>query len=374
MRDSGYFRAPAMALKKLMVVVGTRPNFIKVTRFKAEAARRGMEVQLVHTGQHYDEKMSTVFFDQFGLRPDRFLDTPQTTPAAQMGHIMVALEAAAQELKPELIMVPGDVNSTLAGALVANKMGIRLGHLESGLRSGDLGMPEEINRILTDRITDHFFVTEQSGTDHLLAEGRPAADIHMVGNTMIDTLVAYDAQVQAATVLSDLGLKGGEHVLMTIHRPATTDHPEELAKLVELVTFIATERPVVFPVHPRTTAKLESTGLMPRLKASKQLYLTGPMDYFNFQKLIATCAFVITDSGGIQEETTYRRVPCLTLRPNTERPVTVVLGTNELITFDLHLLREAVGRIEAGTFKKGRVPPLWDGHATERVFDVLETL
>ncbi len=361
-------------MKKLMVVVGTRPNFIKVTRFKAEAAARGMQVHLVHTGQHYDDRMSTVFFDQFGLRPDRFLDTPQVSPAAQMGHIMVGLEAEAKAWKPDLMIVPGDVNSTLAGALVANKMGQPLAHLESGLRSGDMGMPEEINRILTDRITDHFFVTEQSGLDHLFAEGRPRDAIHFVGNTMIDTLVAFDAQVKAATALNDLALKGGEHVLMTIHRPATVDVPAELAKLVELIAFVAKDRPVVFPVHPRTTAKLDATGLLPRLQGLKNLRLAGPMDYFNFQQLIATCAFVITDSGGIQEETTYRRVPCLTLRPNTERPITVTMGTNELITFDLDALREAIGRIEAGTFKQGEVPPLWDGHATERVLDVIASL
>ena len=358
-------------MKKLMVVVGTRPNFIKVTRFKSLAAQYGMEVYLVHTGQHYDDRMSTVFFDQFGLRPDKFLDTPQTTPAAQMGHIMIALEGAAKEWKPDLMIVPGDVNSTLAGALVANKMGISLGHLESGLRSGDMGMPEEINRILTDRITDLFFVTEQSGLDHLKAEGRPDQAVHFTGNTMIDTLVAYDAQVQAATVLQDLGLAGGDHVLMTIHRPATVDVPEELAKLVQLVAHVAKERPVVFPVHPRTTAKLEATGLMPALKALKNLRITGPMDYFNFQKLIATCAFVITDSGGIQEETTYRRVPCLTLRPNTERPITVTMGSNRLIGFDLPLLQSAIADIVEGRASRGQVPPLWDGHATERVLEAI---
>ena len=357
-----------------MVVVGTRPNFIKVTRFKAVAAQRGMHVDLVHTGQHYDERMSTVFFDQFGLVPDRFLNTPAASPAAQMGHIMIALEAVAKELAPDLIIVPGDVNSTLAGALVANKMGIALGHLESGLRSGDMGMPEEINRILTDRITDHFFVTEQSGIDHLLAEGRDPAAIHFTGNTMIDTLVAYDAQVQAATVLEELGLGAGGHVLMTIHRPATVDVPEELAKLVELIALVAQERPVVFPVHPRTTAKLEATGLMPRLKALDNVQLTGPLDYFSFQKLIATCAFVLTDSGGIQEETTYRQVPCLTLRPNTERPVTITLGSNRLITFDLPALQAAMADITEGRAKRGEVPPLWDGRATERVFDAIATL
>lgn len=354
-----------------MVVVGTRPNFIKVTRFKAEATRRGLEVLLVHTGQHYDDKMSTVFFDQFGLRPDRFLDTPQAPPASQMGHIMIGLEAVAKEWRPDLMIVPGDVNSTLAGAITANKMGIPLAHLEAGLRSGDMGMPEEINRILTDRITDLFFVTEQSGLDHLRAEGRDPKAIHFVGNTMIDTLVAYDDQVQAAPVLAELGLKGGEHVLMTIHRPATVDHPAELAKLVDLVAFVAKDRPTVFPVHPRTTAKLEATGLMGRLKDLKHLRMTGPMDYFNFQKLITTCAFVITDSGGIQEETTYRQVPCLTLRPNTERPITIAMGSNRLVDFDLGKLEAAIGDIVEGRATKGEVPPLWDGHATERILDII---
>lgn len=358
-------------MKRLMVVVGTRPNFIKVTRFKELARKRDMVVELVHTGQHYDDKMSTVFFDQFGLRPDRFLNVPHGSPAMQMGHIMIALEAAANEWKPDLMIVPGDVNSTLAGAITANKMGIPLGHLESGLRSSDLTMPEEINRILTDRITDLFFVTEQSGLDHLKAEGRPDEHVHFVGNTMIDTLVAYDAQVQAATVLEDLGLPGGNHVLMTIHRPATVDFPEELAKLVELIAFVERQHPVVFPVHPRTTAKLEATGLLSRLQAMVNLHMTGPMDYFSFQKLIATCAFVITDSGGIQEETTFRQVPCLTLRPNTERPITITMGSNRLIGFELPALEAAIADIVEGRAKRGQVPPLWDGHATERVLDVI---
>jgi len=361
-------------IKKMMVVVGTRPNFIKVTRFKKVAAERGMQLSLVHTGQHYDDRMSTVFFDQFGLRPDHFLNTPQGTPATQMGHIMIGLEAVAREEKPDMLMVPGDVNSTLAGALVANKMGVLLGHLESGLRSGDMGMPEEINRILTDRITDAFFVTEQSGIDHLLAEGRSQEKIHFVGNTMIDTLVAFDAEVQAAPVMAELGLGKGGHVLMTIHRPATVDSESELAKLAELIAFIAKDRKVVFPVHPRTTAKLKASGLLDRLEAMKNLVMTAPMDYFGFQKLIATAAFIITDSGGIQEETTYRQVPCLTLRPNTERPITITLGSNRLINFDLDELASAIADIEEGRARRGEVPPLWDGHATERVFDALATL
>ena len=362
-------------MRKVLIVVGTRPNFIKVTRFKEVAtAYPDLDVQLVHTGQHFDARMADVFFEQFGLSPDHWLGVEPGTPNSQMAHIMLGLERVVNEERPDLMLVVGDVNSTLAGAITANKLGIRLGHLESGLRSRDRGMPEEINRILTDQITDHYFITEQSGMDHLLAEGRPREAMHFVGNTMIDTLVKFEGRIQAAKVLEELGLPGGTHVLMTIHRPATVDDPQELAKLVDLIALVAKDHPVVFPVHPRTTNNLKKFGLQDRLSGIKGLILGGPMDYFAFQKLIATCAFVITDSGGIQEETTYRRVPCLTLRPNTERPCTVTLGTNELITFDLPALQEAIGRIHAGTFKQGEVPPLWDGHATERVVEVLAGL
>jgi len=359
-------------MRKVLIVVGTRPNFIKVTRFKeVAAAYPNLDVQLVHTGQHFDAKMADVFFEQFGLSPDHWLGVEPGSPNTQMAHIMLGLERVVNEERPDLMLVVGDVNSTLAGAITANKLGIPLGHLESGLRSRDRGMPEEINRILTDQITDHYFITEQSGMDHLLAEGRPKEAMHFVGNTMIDTLVKFEGRIQAAKVLEELGLPGGTHVLMTIHRPATVDDPQELAKLVDLIALVAKDHPVVFPVHPRTTNNLKQFGLQDRLSGIKGLILGEPMDYFAFQKLIATCAFVITDSGGIQEETTYRQVPCLTLRPNTERPCTVTLGTNELITFDLPALQDAIGRIHAGTFKQGEVPPLWDGHATERVVETL---
>lgn len=359
-------------MKKLMVVVGTRPNFIKVTRFKEVAARQGgFAVSMVHTGQHFDDRMSTVFFEQFGLEPDHWLGIAPGSPNNQMAHIMLALEPLVVAERPDAMIVVGDVNSTLAAALTANKVGIRLAHLESGLRSRDMGMPEEINRILTDRITRDFFVTEQSGIDNLLAEGASLDDLHFTGNTMIDTLVAFEDRIQASAILEKMDLGKGGHVLMTIHRPATVDNTAELTKLVELIASVAKDHPVVFPVHPRTTANLKRSGLHDRLNAIKQVHLCEPLDYFAFQKLIATCAFVITDSGGIQEETTYRRVPCLTLRPNTERPVTVTEGTNELITFDLTALQEAIERINGGRFKQGRIPHLWDGHATERVFETL---
>lgn len=356
-----------------MLVVGTRPNFIKVTRFQEVAARHGgWQVDLVHTGQHADDRMSTVFFEQFGLVPKHWLGIPQAAPNTQMAHIMLALEPLAAQLRPDVMMVVGDVNSTLAAALSANKLGLPLAHLESGLRSGDTGMPEEINRILTDRITGCFLVTEESGRANLLREGADPATIHFTGNTMIDTLVAFGDRIAADPVLDDLGLGSGGHVLMTIHRPATVDDPGEFAKLIDLITSVSRSRRVVFPVHPRTTRNAERFGLLHHLRAIPGLVITEPLAYFAFQKLIATCSMVITDSGGIQEETTFRGVPCLTLRPNTERPVTVTEGTNELITFDPIALGEAIARIDAGTFKKGRIPHLWDGRSTERVFDALD--
>ena len=361
-------------MRKLLVVVGTRPNFIKVTRMRSVAAQRGdWEVRLVHTGQHFDDRMSTVFFEQFGLVPDHWLEVPPGTPNAQMANIMLGLERVVAQERPDAMMVVGDVNSTLAAAITANKCGVHLVHLESGLRSRDRGMPEEINRILTDRITDRFLVTEPSGTENLIAEGVPADRIHFTGNTMIDTLVAFEDRIQASDVLQRLDLGDGGQVLMTIHRPATVDDPDRLTDLVKLIEHVSKDHPIVFPVHPRTMANLQRFGLHDRLQAVKGLHIAEPMDYFAFQKLIATCAFVITDSGGIQEETTFRRVPCLTVRPNTERPVTVTEGTNELMTFDLDALRTMIDRIHAGTYKKGRIPERWDGHATERVFDALSS-
>lgn len=361
-------------MRKVIIVVGTRPNFIKVTRFKQVAAQRGtLDVRIVHTGQHFSANMADVFFEQFGLVPDRFLNIGAGSPNTQMAQVMLGLEAVIAGEKPDLVMVVGDVNSTLAAAITANKMGVRIGHLESGLRSNDRSMPEEHNRVLTDALTDHFFITEQSGLDNLRKEGRPEASLNFVGNTMIDTLVAFEPQVQASSVLKDLGLGEGGHVLMTIHRPATVDVPGRLSELLDLIADVcASGRKVVFPIHPRTVKNIEAFGLKAKVDAIQGLVLTEPLDYFAFQKLVATCAFILTDSGGIQEESTFRRVPCLTLRPNTERPITVTLGSNELVPLDMAAVRSAIARIENGTFKKGEVPPLWDGHATERIMEVLE--
>ncbi|MBP7409770.1 MAG: UDP-N-acetylglucosamine 2-epimerase (non-hydrolyzing) [Flavobacteriales bacterium] len=365
-------------MKKVLIVVGTRPNFIKVTRFKKVAAERGtIDVRIVHTGQHFSANMADVFFEQFGLVPDIFLNIGAGSPNTQMAAIMRDLEPVIAAEKPDLVMVVGDVNSTLAAAITANKMGVRIGHLESGLRSFDRTMPEEHNRVLTDRITDHFFITEQSGLDNLVREGEPEEKLHFVGNTMIDTLVAFEPNVQASDVLERYGLGTGGHVLMTIHRPATVDVPERLSELLDLIAEIChpsagSGRQIVFPIHPRTVKNIEAFGLKAKCDAIKGLVLTEPLDYFAFQKLIATCGFILTDSGGIQEESTFRQVPCLTLRPNTERPSTVTIGSNELVPLEMKAVRDAIGRIENGTFKKGQVPPLWDGQATERILDVLE--
>lgn len=370
-------------MKKLLIVVGTRPNFIKVTRFKQVAAARGtIDVRIVHTGQHFSANMADVFFEQFGLAPDLFLNIGAGSPNAQMAAIMRDLEPVIAAEKPDMVMVVGDVNSTMAAAITANKMGVKLAHLESGLRSFDRTMPEEFNRIVADELSDHYFVTEQSGLDNLRREGRSEAAIHFVGNTMIDTLVAFEPQVQASDVLQRYGLGTGGHVLMTIHRPATVDVPERLSELLDLIAHLChpepvegkygSQRKVVFPIHPRTVKNIEAFGLKAKADAIKGLVLTEPLDYFAFQKLIATCAFILTDSGGIQEESTYRRVPCLTLRPNTERPITVTMGSNELMPLHMDAVRTAITRIENGTFKKGEVPPLWDGHATERIVEVFE--
>ncbi|HXB11301.1 MAG TPA: UDP-N-acetylglucosamine 2-epimerase (non-hydrolyzing) [Bacteroidia bacterium] len=358
--------------KRILIVVGTRPNFIKVTQFPSIVKGYGnLECKIVHTGQHFDDAMSSVFFKQFNMQPDIFLNIKPGTVVSQMAAIMLELEKTVIDYKPDLIIVPGDVNSTLAAALVANKMNIPLAHLESGLRSYDNTMPEEFNRVLTDNMANYFFVTEQSGYDSLIQEGHKKEAIHFVGNTMIDTMVAFAGQIEQCDILERFELTPKKFVLMTMHRPATVDSAEGLTKLSNLITYITKKYKLVFPIHPRTIKNLEKHGLYDKLKTNKNLVLSGPLDYFAFQKLVKESLLIITDSGGIQEESTFLQIPCLTLRPNTERPVTVTLGTNELIPFDEKLIEDRIQKIENGTNKKGTVPPMWDGRATERIVKVL---
>lgn len=362
--------------KNILVVIGTRPNFIKVTQFRKAALKfPEIEIKIVHTGQHFDEKMADVFFEQFNLVPDYFLNIGQSSPNSQIAEIMVKLEQLINsQFKPDILVVVGDVNSTLAAALTANKMGIKLAHLESGLRSYDQTMPEEHNRILTDKLTNLFFVTEQSGYDNLKREQINDDQILFSGNTMIDTLVAFSSQIEQSNILELLSLNTNEFVLMTMHRPATVDNEHGLLKLNELISYLSQKYKIVFPIHPRTLKKAEEFGLKELFVNNKNLLLTDPLDYFAFQKLIISSKFILTDSGGIQEESTFVGKPCLTLRPNTERPVTVTEGTNTLVPFDLEAIKHYILQIEEGSYKKGKVPKFWDGKSTERILEFISNL
>lgn len=356
----------------IFIIVGTRPNFIKVTQFRRVAKDYPQfDIRIVHTGQHFDEKMADVFFRQFNLVPDIFLNISPAAAHIQMAEIMVKLGEEIEKHQPKLLIVVGDVNSTFAAALVANKMNVGIAHLESGLRSFDRTMPEEHNRVLTDAITDFFFVTEQSGLDHLRKEGHDENTIHFVGNTMIDTMVAFQKEIDESLILSQKNLRPREFVLMTMHRPATVDSREGLTKLRELILEVTKKYKLIFPIHPRTVKMLKSFDMYESFAGNEKLLLTEPLDYFAFQKLIKESRFILTDSGGIQEESTFLGVPCLTLRPNTERPVTVTIGSNELLPFDLEVIQNRIAAIENGSFKKGQIPPLWDGRATERVMQII---
>lgn len=362
--------------KKLLVVIGTRPNFIKVTRFKEIAATYPqLELKIVHTGQHFDTNMADVFFEQFRLTPDYFLNIGAGSASRQIGEIMVKLEELmTNTFTPNLLLVVGDVNSTLAAAIAGSKLKIPVAHIESGLRSFDKTMPEEFNRIVTDQVADLHFITEPSGKENLQHENIPAGKMHMVGNTMIDTLVAFEKEIESSGILEKLKLAPQQFVLTTIHRPATVDHEEGLRKLIHLFSIVTQKNKAVFPIHPRTVNNLKKFGLHDELLKNKNLVITEPLDYFAFQKLIKYCRYIITDSGGIQEESTFLRVPCLTLRDNTERPVTCTIGTNTLVPFDIATIENYIAQIENGSYKKGAIPGLWDGHATERIFKVLAGL
>lgn len=358
--------------KKILIIVGTRPNFIKVTQFKKEAESfPNLEVLIAHTGQHFDDNMSNVFFEQFQLVPDFFMEVGRDSVCKQIGEIISKMDEIVDDIKPNMIIAVGDVNSTLCASIVANKRGITLGHLESGLRSLDRTMPEEINRILTDEITDHFFVTEQSGIDNLKADGKSDEVIHFVGNTMIDTLVAFEEKIKASPILDDLKIQNQEFILLTMHRPSNVDDSESLLKVIDLVEKLSKIQKVVFPVHPRTINNLGKNDLLARFEAIENLIQLPPLDYFGFQNLIANASVVITDSGGIQEETTFKQVPCITIRDNTERPSTIDLGTNELMAFDVETIVEKVNQ---SNFKKGSIPPHWDGKSTARILKIINQI
>ena len=357
---------------KVLNVVGARPNFMKIAPLHRAMQARGLTSRIVHTGQHYDEKMSDVFFEQLGLpEPDLYLGVGSGTHAEQTARVMTAFEPVVEEERPDLVLVVGDVNSTVACSLVAAKLHVPVAHVEAGLRSGDRRMPEEINRLVTDRLADYLFVTERSGREHLRAEGVPEEQIFFVGNVMIDTLVALRERAQRATITDDLELASGEYVLMTMHRPSNVDNRDGLAALLETIGGIAQDYPLVFPIHPRTRNRFAEFGLQDRLEAVEQLTLLEPLGYLEFLRLMEGAGVVVTDSGGIQEETTFLQVPCLTLRENTERPVTIEEGTNELMALDSEGVVGRVREIMRGKRPQGQVPQRWDGRAAERIVDVL---
>jgi UDP-N-acetylglucosamine 2-epimerase (non-hydrolysing) len=353
---------------KIAHVVGARPNFMKVAPVHAAAAARGLQQTLIHTGQHYDEKMSEIFFDELRLpRPDVNLNVGSGTHAAQTAEVMLRIEPVLRELAPDWLLVYGDVNSTMAAALVAVKLGIRIAHVEAGLRSGDRTMPEEINRLVTDRLAHLLLTPSSDGDENLLAEGVSADRIRLVGNVMIDPLVSLQPMARSRWPALQAQWNLDRFSLVTLHRPSNVDDERKLVALLETLAAIAGDLPVVFPIHPRTRESIRRAGF----ETPAAMTVVDPLGYLDFLALQERATVVITDSGGVQEETTFLGIPCLTMRANTERPVTVTIGTNTLIGDDLALLRAQVQAVIEGRGKRGAVPPLWDGRAAERVIDAL---
>jgi UDP-N-acetylglucosamine 2-epimerase (non-hydrolysing) len=359
------------ARRKILSVVGTRPNFMKVAPIVVALRRRGEEFEhvLVHTGQHYDAGMSEIFLEELGVgEPDHRLDVGSGTHALQTALVMERLEPVLLTENPDVVLVPGDVNSTLAASLVAVKLGLSVAHIEAGLRSFDRTMPEEINRVVTDAVSEMLFTHSPEARMHLLAEGREERLIHYVGNTMIDTLVTMRERIDALDAPGRYGLPAGEYLVVTLHRPALVDGPL-LRVAAEALRAVAAQMPVVFPVHPRTRAKLAVED--PGLADAPGLVMLDPIGYLEFLALIAEAAGVLTDSGGIQEETTFLGIPCLTLRDNTERPITESMGTNMLLGLAPERIREAPELLGQVRERSHRIPPLWDGHAADRIAEIL---
>jgi len=358
---------------KIINIVGARPNLPKIAPLMREMQRHPeIDPILVHTGQHYDPALSDIFFRQMGIpTPHVNLEVGSGSHAAQTAEVLKRIEPVLLEQQPDLVLVVGDVNSTIAVSLAAVKLGIPVAHVEAGLRSFDRSMPEEINRILTDALADYLFVTEEDAIQHLLKEGRPRESIYLVGNVMIDSLRHFLPIAQNSSIGDDLALKNGagwnRFAVVTLHRPSNVDSTEKLAELLGAIDAVAAQVPVVFPVHPRTQQRLAQAGI----KTHPQLKLIPPVGYLDFLCLLSKATLVLTDSGGIQEETTALGVPCLTLRENTERPVTITEGTNILIGTDPAKILPAAQNILAGKNKPGRIPPFWDGHAAQRIVEVL---
>jgi UDP-N-acetylglucosamine 2-epimerase (non-hydrolysing) len=360
-------------MTRIMVVAAARPNFMKVAPVLRALERRGVEVVLVHTGQHHDEQMSGTFFDELDIRPpDHHLHCGGGSHAVQTANVMVAFEPLLDDVRPYALVVCGDVNSTLACALVAAKAGVPIAHVESGLRSRDRSMPEEVNRIAVDHLSDWLLTPSDDADANLAAEGLHGPRVWQVGNVMVDTLLHNLRRSEESDVLERLGIPDGGHALWTMHRPSNVDDPFVLADLVRVAIEISRSRPVVFPVHPRTGYNLTEGDLMSHLEAAPGIILTPPLGYLDFLRLQATAAVVMTDSGGVQEETTVLGVPCLTLRHSTERPITVTEGTNRIVGTDPATIFAAYADLDSP--RERRLPAGWDGMAADRIAAVLTTV
>jgi len=359
-------------MKKVISVVGARPNFMKVAPIHKAFQKYSNQIThlICHTGQHYDEKMSKVFFVDLEMpQPDFYLGIGGGSHAEQTAKIMIEFEKIVLSEKPDLIIVVGDVNSTIACSLVASKLGVKIAHVEAGLRSYDKDMPEEINRLLTDSISDYLFVTERSGLENLKKEGVASEKIFFTGNVMIDSLVEHLKKSEKSQILNENSLSSGNYVLVTLHRPSNVDSKEYLEQMVKFLNKMADQFPVIFPIHPRTKNNMSKFGLLEKLNSS--VILTEPIGYIDFLKLTTNAKLIITDSGGIQEESTFLGIQCITVRNNTERPVTVTVGTNQLIGTDLKKVEEAALKVLNGEIKKGTIPELWDGKAAERISEII---
>lgn len=359
---------------KIILVVGARPNFMKIAPILEELEKYPDEFDpyLVHTGQHYDEKMSKIFFEELGLpEPDRYLGVGSGSHAAQTAKVMIAFEEVLTEEQPDLVLVVGDVNSTVACSLDAVKLHIPVGHVEAGLRSRDRTMPEETNRLVTDAISDLLFTTCRDADENLLQEGVSREKIFFVGNVMIDSLRKFEHLAESAPILDTLGLEPEGYGLVTLHRPSNVDQLEHFEGIIRAFGEIQTRLPLIFPIHPRTEKMIAGLGLQSQVAAMEKLKFIAPVGYLDFLKLQKNARLVLTDSGGIQEETTVLGVPCLTLRENTERPITVEVGTNQLVGVDRERIVRAAMEILDGGGKRGRIPEGWDGKAAARIVEGL---
>ncbi|MFZ1290818.1 MAG: UDP-N-acetylglucosamine 2-epimerase (non-hydrolyzing) [Melioribacteraceae bacterium] len=359
-------------MKKVISVVGARPNFMKIAPIHRafQKYKDSIHHLICHTGQHYDEKMSKVFFEDLELpKPDFYLGVGSGSHAEQTANVMIKFEKILLEEKPDMILVVGDVNSTIACSLTASKLHIKIVHVEAGLRSGDREMPEEINRVLTDAISDLLFVTEKSGIENLKNEGISNGKVFFTGNVMIDSLAYFKPKIVNSDFLKKFELEPKNYVLVTLHRPSNVDVKDQLIKLIDVLNTLAEKRKVLFPIHPRTQKNLTDFGLIEKI--SKNLILTEPIGYLDFLTLTSNAELIVTDSGGIQEESTYLGIQCITLRTSTERPITVEVGTNQLLGNDLEKAKKVALEILDGSLKKGNIPDLWDGKAAERITAII---